>query len=75
MSTTLPHRNRQAEAAAEPVADLVDEAVAAGAGSAAGALLRRLHTTPTVAAQGRVVQAVGTTLRATGLRARIGQTC
>ena len=38
-------------------------------------LLRTLHTTRTVVEQGRVVQAVGTVLRATGLRARIGQQC
>jgi type III secretion protein N (ATPase) len=36
-------------------------------------LLRALHGTRTVAEQGRVVQAGGTVLRATGLRARIGQ--
>jgi type III secretion protein N (ATPase) len=36
-------------------------------------LLRTLQGTRTVAEQGRVVQAGGTVLRATGLRARIGQ--
>jgi type III secretion protein N (ATPase) len=38
-------------------------------------LLRALHTTRTVVEHGRVVQAGGTILRATGLRARIGQQC
>ena len=38
-------------------------------------LLRALHATRTVVEQGRVVQAGGTVLRATGLRARIGQQC
>ena len=38
-------------------------------------LLRTLQSTRTVAEQGRVVQAGGTILRATGLRARIGQQC
>jgi type III secretion protein N (ATPase) len=38
-------------------------------------LLRTLHATRTVVEHGRVVQAVGTVLRATGLRARIGQQC
>jgi len=38
-------------------------------------LLRTLQTTKTVAEFGRVVQAGGTVLRATGLRARIGQQC
>lgn len=38
-------------------------------------LLRALHATRTVAEHGRVVQAGGTILRATGLRARIGQQC
>jgi type III secretion protein N (ATPase) len=38
-------------------------------------LLRSLHSTRTVVEHGRVVQAVGTVLRATGLRARIGQQC
>jgi type III secretion protein N (ATPase) len=38
-------------------------------------LLRTLQTTRTVVEHGRVVQAVGTVLRATGLRARIGQQC
>jgi type III secretion protein N (ATPase) len=38
-------------------------------------LLRTLHTTRTVVEHGRVVQAGGTVLRATGLRARIGQQC
>ena len=38
-------------------------------------LLRTLHATRTVVEQGRVVQAGGTVLRATGLRARIGQQC
>jgi len=38
-------------------------------------LLRTLQTTRTVAEYGRVVQAGGTVLRATGLRARIGQQC
>ncbi|MBE7427197.1 MAG: FliI/YscN family ATPase [Ideonella sp.] len=39
------------------------------------ALLRTLQGTRTVAEFGRVVQAGGTVLRATGLRARIGQQC
>ena len=38
-------------------------------------LLRTLQATRTVAEFGRVVQAGGTVLRATGLRARIGQQC
>jgi len=38
-------------------------------------LLRTLQATRTVVEQGRIVQAVGTVLRATGLRARIGQQC
>jgi type III secretion protein N (ATPase) len=38
-------------------------------------LLRTLQATRTVVEHGRVVQAVGTVLRATGLRARIGQQC
>jgi type III secretion protein N (ATPase) len=38
-------------------------------------LLRALQSTRTVVEQGRVVQAGGTVLRATGLRARIGQQC
>ena len=38
-------------------------------------LLRTLHTTRTVVEHGRIVQAGGTVLRATGLRARIGQQC
>jgi len=38
-------------------------------------LLRTLQATRTVVEHGRVVQAGGTILRATGLRARIGQTC
>ncbi|HEU5296750.1 MAG TPA: FliI/YscN family ATPase [Burkholderiaceae bacterium] len=38
-------------------------------------LLRTLHATRTVVEYGRVVQAGGTVLRATGLRARIGQQC
>jgi type III secretion protein N (ATPase) len=38
-------------------------------------LLRTLQATRTVAEHGRVVQATGTVLRATGLRARIGQQC
>jgi len=38
-------------------------------------LLRTLQTTRTVVEHGRVVQAGGTVLRATGLRARIGQQC
>ncbi len=38
-------------------------------------LLRALQGTRTVVEQGRVVQAGGTVLRATGLRARIGQQC
>jgi type III secretion protein N (ATPase) len=38
-------------------------------------LLRALHGTRTVVEHGRVVQAGGTILRATGLRARIGQQC
>jgi type III secretion protein N (ATPase) len=38
-------------------------------------ILRTLHATRTVVEQGRVVQAGGTVLRATGLRARIGQQC
>jgi type III secretion protein N (ATPase) len=38
-------------------------------------LLRALHATRTVVEHGRVVQAGGTVLRATGLRARIGQQC
>jgi len=38
-------------------------------------LLRTLQGTRTVVEQGRVVQAGGTVLRATGLRARIGQQC
>ncbi|HEX6018729.1 MAG TPA: FliI/YscN family ATPase [Burkholderiaceae bacterium] len=38
-------------------------------------LLRTLQTTKTVVEFGRVVQAGGTVLRATGLRARIGQQC
>ncbi len=39
------------------------------------ALLQTLQSARTVAEQGRVVQAGGTILRATGLRARIGQQC
>lgn len=38
-------------------------------------LLRSLQTTRTLAAEGRVVQAAGTMIRATGVQARIGQTC
>jgi ATP synthase in type III secretion protein N len=38
-------------------------------------LLRTLQSTRTVVEYGRVVQAGGTVLRATGLRARIGQQC
>ncbi|MEO7245470.1 MAG: FliI/YscN family ATPase [Rubrivivax sp.] len=38
-------------------------------------LLRTLHAMRTVVEHGRVVQAGGTVLRATGLRARIGQQC
>ena len=38
-------------------------------------LLRALQATRTVVEMGRVVQAGGTVLRATGLRARIGQQC
>jgi type III secretion protein N (ATPase) len=38
-------------------------------------LLHTLQATRTVVEHGRVVQAVGTVLRATGLRARIGQQC
>jgi type III secretion protein N (ATPase) len=38
-------------------------------------LLRALHGARTVVEHGRVVQAGGTILRATGLRARIGQQC
>jgi type III secretion protein N (ATPase) len=38
-------------------------------------LLNTLQTTRTVVEHGRVVQAGGTVLRATGLRARIGQQC
>jgi len=38
-------------------------------------LLQALQTTRTVVEHGRVVQAGGTVLRATGLRARIGQQC
>ncbi len=38
-------------------------------------LLRTLQAARTVVEQGRVVQAGGTVLRATGLRARIGQQC
>jgi type III secretion protein N (ATPase) len=38
-------------------------------------LLRTLHGTRTVVELGRIVQAGGTVLRATGLRARIGQQC
>ena len=38
-------------------------------------LLRTLRATRTVVEHGRVVQAGGTVLRATGLRARIGQQC
>jgi ATP synthase in type III secretion protein N len=38
-------------------------------------LLRALNTSRTVVEHGRVVQAVGTVLRATGLRAKIGQQC
>ena len=38
-------------------------------------LLRALQSTRTVVELGRVVQATGTVLRATGLRARIGQQC
>ena len=38
-------------------------------------LLRALQSTRTVVEHGRVVQATGTVLRATGLRARIGQQC
>jgi type III secretion protein N (ATPase) len=38
-------------------------------------LLRTLHATRTVVEHGRVVQAGGTVMRATGLRARIGQQC
>jgi type III secretion protein N (ATPase) len=41
----------------------------------AGRLLRTLQATRTVVEHGRVVQAGGTVLRATGLRARIGQQC
>jgi type III secretion protein N (ATPase) len=39
------------------------------------ALLRTLQTARTVVEHGRIVQAGGTVLRATGLRARIGQQC
>lgn len=47
-----------------------------GAGHAeAQRLLRALQGTRTVVEHGRVVQATGTVLRATGLRARIGQQC
>jgi type III secretion protein N (ATPase) len=38
-------------------------------------LLRALQSTRTVVEHGRVIQATGTVLRATGLRARIGQQC
>ncbi|HJV95525.1 MAG TPA: flagellum-specific ATP synthase FliI, partial [Albitalea sp.] len=38
-------------------------------------LLSALQSTRTVVESGRVVQAGGTVLRATGLRARIGQQC
>jgi ATP synthase in type III secretion protein N len=38
-------------------------------------LLRTLQSTRTLVEQGRIVQAGGTVLRATGLRARIGQQC
>jgi ATP synthase in type III secretion protein N len=38
-------------------------------------LLRTLNATRTVVEHGRVVQAGGTVLRATGLRARVGQQC
>jgi type III secretion protein N (ATPase) len=38
-------------------------------------LLRSLQTTRTLAAEGRVVQAGGTMIRATGVQARIGQAC
>jgi type III secretion protein N (ATPase) len=38
-------------------------------------LLKALQATRTVAEHGRIVQAGGTVLRATGLRARIGQQC
>lgn len=48
---------------------------AAGIASESERLLRSLQTTRTVVEQGRVVQAVGTVVRATGLRARIGQQC
>ncbi|HEX6707428.1 MAG TPA: FliI/YscN family ATPase [Albitalea sp.] len=41
----------------------------------ATALSKTLHATRTIVEQGRVVQAGGTVLRATGLRARIGQQC
>jgi len=51
---------------------------AAGAGGVAPGprdLLRALQGSRTVVEHGRVVQAVGTVLRATGLRAKIGQQC
>jgi type III secretion protein N (ATPase) len=38
-------------------------------------ILRALHSRPTVVERGRVVQAFGTTLRVSGLTARIGQQC
>jgi type III secretion protein N (ATPase) len=47
----------------------------AGIASDTGRLLRALQATRTIVEHGRVVQAGGTVLRATGLRARIGQQC
>src|SRR5262245_57709801 len=48
---------------------------ASGVASDTQRLLRALQSTRTVVEHGRVVQATGTVLRATGLRARIGQQC
>ena len=45
------------------------------AADAGARLLRSLQATRTVAETGRVVQASGTVLRVTGLRARVGQQC
>ena len=39
------------------------------------ALLERLTLAPTIEKRGRIVAALGTTIRATGISARIGQTC
>src|SRR5919197_1987611 len=48
---------------------------ATGATTDTQRLLRALQATRTVVEHGRVIQATGTVLRATGLRAKIGQQC